>query len=176
MGALVLTPGTIALCKLFSTEFKDSIDVYRTGIKETDKQNIIDEFYPGNKNDLLDISDHVVKQHNGDSGRSDHKCLLPYDKGLEKRWRLFLKGYLDAGNHKAIKEKIYEGLNDASCEYIQFDCVDGSGPMGSIQTVLFAYEYEYDQDGNPTIKYLKIVLVTPPMPQATMSPADDDSE
>jgi hypothetical protein len=162
MGSLVLTKGTIHLIKHFQHEFKPPRldDLRNDNIMGTGTR--IKDAFANSTNDLLWLTNNIKHNHSPRAG--DHKCLLPDDSSggqphLEARWIYFLSNnanVLTPANHQVIRGLISKVLNDPSYGYIDFDCVEGP-----TQTVLSADEFK-NSGGNP-VKYLRIVLVTPPM-------------
>jgi hypothetical protein len=66
--------------------------------------------------------------------------------------------------------RLITALVDRSYDRIEFDAVDGTSVNG-IRTQLVLVADEFDTNGT---KYLKIVLVTPPMPVLAGSNKKDD--
>lgn len=157
MGALVLTKGTRKLIDQFTQEFSHPrLDDYRSdNIMGTTIP--IAQAFADPSIDLLWLTRNVRHRH---SPRGDNRCLLPDDTTghphLEARWLYFLSNnpnVLTATNHQKIRKAISGALNDRSYDSIQFDCIDCSP-----QTVFVSDEF--DSSG---LKYLRIVLGTPPM-------------
>jgi len=176
MGGLVLTKGTRHLIKHFQKEFKPPrLDQLRTDNILATGTPITDAF-ADKTNDLLWLTNNIKHGH---SPRADKKCLLPDDNSggqphLEARWVYFLGNHanvLTPANHQIIRELISMVLNDTSYGYIDFDCIECSP-----QSVFYADEY--DNTGAHSVKYLRIVLATPPMnkfsgdPQLGLDPQD----
>jgi hypothetical protein len=166
MGALVLTKGTRKLIKQLNQEFNKFLTHYRN-------DNILGTTTPiaaafANPNvDLLWLTLNIKHAH---SPRNDKLCLLPDDATghphLEKRWIYFLSNHanvLTQNNHKAIRAAISNVLNDSSYGGIQFDSIDYAP-----QTVFLSDEF--DTTGIAVVKYLRLVLGTPPMTKATADP------
>lgn len=167
MGGLVLTKGTRHLIKHFQKEFKANrlSDLRSDNILGTTIP--IKDAFADNSMDLLALTNTVKHNH---SPRGDHKCLLPDDNSggqphLEARWIYFLSNnanVLTPANHQIIRQLISMVLNDTSYDHIDFDCIDCP-----TQTVFYADEY--DNTGQP-VKYLRIVLGTPPLNKFTGDP------
>ncbi|MCG2632994.1 hypothetical protein L6654_41255 [Bradyrhizobium sp. WYCCWR 13023] len=163
MGALVLTKGSRHLISHFNTEFKGNrLKNLRSDPIEGTSTLIKDVFANGNV-DLLWLTNNV--QHPHSQRTRDHKCLLPDDNStgqahLEVRWLYFLTSgntnVLTATNHQIIRQAISTVLHDTSYGHIEFDCIDCP-----TQTVFYADEY--DNSGANPVKYMRIVLGTPPM-------------
>ncbi|SHG64372.1 hypothetical protein [Bradyrhizobium erythrophlei] len=161
MGSLVLTKGTRHLIKHFQKEFSPPrlADLRNDNILGT--ATAIKTAFADPNNDLLALTLNVKHKH---SPRGDNKCLLPDDSSggqphLEARWIYFLSNnsnVLTPNNHQIIRGLISTVLNDTSYGYIDFDCIEGP-----TQTVLPSDEF--DNSGANPVKYLRIVLVTPPM-------------
>jgi len=174
MGALVRTKGTKRLVAHFNEEFGTYIDFYRTqsfgGSPILPMFNSALAGYKGLWWLTLNLTDPGDAIH---SPRTDHLTLLPHlpadakqrHKNLERRWVWFLntahvaRGSLTPANDQAIAGGIYTALSaktGATYDYdsICFDAVEVNGP----QTVSVTDKF----DG--AVKYMLIVLMTPPMP------------
>ena len=170
MGGLVLTKGTRHLIKHFQTEFRGNcLDDLRNDPIMGTATPIKDAFASANV-DLLWLTNNIKHKH---SPRKDNLCLLPDDMSvgqahLELRWIYFLTytntNVLTPANHQIIRHAISSVLNDTSSDpygFIDFDCIECP-----VQTV-FPPADEYDNSGANPVKYMRIVLGTPPMDKLT---------
>jgi hypothetical protein len=172
MGALISTVGTRYLVNHLNRAFSsprieqlrsDPPKVAPTG-SALPAGSLIMDYFNDNTIDLLWLSQQLKHDH---SRRGDNKCFLPEDMGrstkTEQRWVYFLTktnpNVLTQANHDLIRKAIFRALSH-DFTHIEFDCVDVSQEGGAAaQTVLSANER--DDHGR---KYMKIVLVTPPLP------------
>ncbi|SRR6266481_2873360 len=173
MGSLISTVGTRYLINHLNRAFSSPrIEQLRSDLPKTiptgsssPANSLIMDYFNDNTIDLLWLSRNITHDH---SKRSDNLCFLPEDMGrsknTEQRWIYFLTktnpGVLTQPNHDLIRKAIYRALSH-DFTHIEFDCVDVSqeGGASAGQTVLSANEH--DDHGR---KYMKIVLVTPPLP------------
>ena len=175
MGSLINTVGTRLLIEHFNMEFRGSrLNDIRTQHPQAGsdpKNQLIQEYFNTDQN--LDwLTDNIKHAHANTS--PSNKCFLPVkhkDAGSPNaiaRWRWFIgnpaaAGGLTTATQVALCNAIYYGLTQNSTlgspfDRIEFDAVD---PGGAAQSVLAAEEW--DRNG---ARYYKIVLVTPPIPQA----------
>jgi len=148
----------------FQKEFKGNrLDDLRNDVIDGNTTRIKDVFANGNV-DLLWLTNNVKHRHSQRLS-GDKKCLLPDDNSagqphLEARWIYFLTAsnndVLTPTNHQKIRWLISTVLNDSSYGYIDFDCINCDP-----QTMFYADEF--DNNGPNPVKYLRIVLGTPPM-------------
>jgi hypothetical protein len=171
MGGLVLTKGTRHLIQHFQTEFKGNRlnDLRNDPIMGT--TTLIKDAFANGSVDLLWLTNNIKHNHS-QRPPGDKRCLLPDDSSggqphLEARWLYFLTStnanVLSASNHQIIRRLISSVLADTSYGYIDFDCIDAP-----TQTVFYADEY--DTHGAHAVKYLRIVLGTPPMDKLSSDP------
>jgi len=173
MGSLINTVGTRLLIEHFNTEFRGSRlrDIRNDPSASLPAGPPIKQYFKTNQN--LDwLTNNMTHAHANTS--AGNRCFLPpkhSDAGSPNaiaRWRWFIQnptlpGGLTTATQVALCNAIYVGLNDPSSlgtpfDRIEFDAVDASSP----QQVLPAEEW--DRNG---VRYYKIVLVTPPIPQTT---------
>jgi hypothetical protein len=172
MGALISTVGTRYLISHFNRAFSEPrITQLRTQPSAPDHSGTGQPVrwyfnpaavWPGKPAvvDLLWLTNNMKQAY---SRRPNNEVFLPEDAArsprAEIRWKHFLStanpGSLTLANHQTIIQQIYAGLIGAY-SYIEFDCVDGTA--AGLQTVLYA-----DEDDDHRRRYLKIVLVTPPI-------------
>jgi hypothetical protein len=173
MGGLINTVGTRLLIEHFNMEFRGNrLRDIRTAHPTTDPRNqFIQEYFRTDK-DLWWLTDNIKHAH---STSPQNKCFLPArhkelaSPNAVARWSWFIQnpataGALTQANHTLVCDAIYYGLTQNSSlgspfDRIEFDAVDGTS-AGGLQTVLQAEEW--DRNG---LRYYKIVLVTPPIPQ-----------
>jgi len=163
MGMLVNTLGTRVVKALLNIEFGTNfIGLYR--------DNFMGLFNPGSANRLITIVNAIVYQHPGDSGRPDHRPLLPRDGNLTLRWQKFLNGFLLPANDVAIRDNIYQGLGYPDYyTYIYFDCIDAGAAE---QSVIVSDEFDSTQG----VWYKSITLVTAAMPPPPWTPTSKDQK
>jgi hypothetical protein len=173
MGGLINTVGTRLLIEHFNMEFRGSrLRDLRNDHPITDPRGQkIQEYFKTDQN--LDwLTDNI--QHGHANTSPLNKCFLPVkhsDKGSPSaiaRWKWFIgnpnaAGGLTTATQVDLCNAIYDGLTKNSSlgslfDRIEFDAVDSGG---AAQSVLPAEEW--DRNG---VRYYKIVLVTPPIPQA----------
>jgi hypothetical protein len=172
MGSLINTVGTRLLIEHFNMEFRGSrlLSIRNDHPNPDPKGQLIQEYFHTDQ-DLDWLTDNIKHAHANTS--PGNKCFLPVrhkDVGSPNaiaRWRWFIgnptvAGGLTTATQVALCNAIYYGLTQNSTlgslfDRIEFDAVDSGG---AAQSVLAAEEW--DRNG---VRYYKIVLVTPPIPQ-----------
>jgi hypothetical protein len=173
MGSLINTVGTRLLIEHFNTEFRGTRldDIRNDPPTSIPVGPPIQEYFNTNP-DLMWLTNNMTHAHASTS--PGNRCFLPpkhSDAGSPQainRWIWFIGNPAAAGGLAAARQvdicnAIYYGLTQNSSlgtlfDRIEFDAVD-SAPGGT-QSVLAAEEW--DRNG---VRYYKIVLVTPPIPQ-----------
>jgi hypothetical protein len=173
MGSLINTVGTRLLIEHFNTEFRGTRldDIRNDPSASAPGGQPIQEYFRTNQ-DLNWLTNNITHAHASTS--PGNRCFLPprhSDAGSPNaisRWRWFIGnpaavGGLTAARQVDICNAIYYGLTQNSSlgtpfDRIEFDAVDSAG---GAQSVLAAEEW-----GRDGVRCYKIILVTPPIPQA----------
>ena len=171
MGALIHTPGTRRLAAHYNDEFDTFIQVYRDNAAWFDTTA-----HGGVK--LWQLVDNAQDANDpGHSDRGDGKILLPAPKSkhknLEKRWKWYLKSFLDQATNDKLCNAIHAALIKATpggayvYSGIVFDVVeDVAFDVKATDMTI--------EPGGPL--YRSIVLYTKAMPSEPQTQNGDDPD